>query len=169
VITGGLVPVIGGSAAGAGSGVVERAEGVITGEGRAGSEAVIGGSVAGGGSGVAPRAEASITGPGHPPSTNRRRVPTRRSAGGNRVRETSPSWPGRLPAPSPATVPPQRLPAELFAADGRPVLLAAPDLLSAPPSRLVVDAEARTVQGWAGPWPLQQRWWSPDAVASSRV
>jgi protein ImuB len=49
------------------------------------------------------------------------------------------------------------------------VRLTAPDLLSAPPCRLVVDDEVRTVQGWAGPWPLQQRWWSPDAVVSSRV
>ncbi len=105
----------------------------------------------------------------HPPSTNRRRVPTRRSTGGNRVRESPPSWPGRLPAPSPATVPPQPLPAELLDAGGRSVRLSDPDMLTAPPHRLVLDTEVRTVQGWAGPWPLHQRWWSPEAVASSRV
>jgi protein ImuB len=108
--------------------------------------------------------------PRHPRSTNRRRVPTRRSTGGAAVRETPPSWPGRLPAPSPATVPLQPLPAELLDAEDGPVRLAAPDLLTAPPHRLVVDGGgSRVVQGWAGPWPVQQRWWAPSAVASSRV
>ena len=173
VITGGGGAVIGGSEPGAGSGAVGGAELVITGGGRAGPGAVIGGSEAGTGPRAAPRAEAPITGAAgtaaRPPSTSRRRVPTRRSTGGNRVRESPPSWPGRLPAPSPATVPPQPLPAELLDAEGRPVRLTEPDMLTAPPHRLVVDDEDRTVQGWAGPWPLHQRWWSPEAVASSRV
>ncbi len=108
--------------------------------------------------------------PAPPRSTARRRVPTRGSTRTGTVRETSPSWPGRLPAPSPATVPPQPLPAELLDADGAPVRLVEPDRLSAPPHRLVVDGGgARTVAGWAGPWPVQQRWWAPDADESSRV
>lgn len=103
-------------------------------------------------------------------STNRkRRLPTRRSTG-RPVREPPPPWPGRLPAPSPATVPPAPLPAELFDVAGRPVRLTAPDLLSAPPHHLVIDhGEARVVEGWAGPWPLRQRWWIPDAVTGSRL
>jgi protein ImuB len=105
------------------------------------------------------------------PTNRRRRVPTpRRSTGGAAVRDPAPSWPGRLPAPSPATVPPQPLPAELRDAAGAPVRLSAPDVLSAPPHEVVVDGGSpRAVRAWAGPWPLQQRWWTPDAVAGSRL
>ena len=42
------------------------------------------------------------------------------------VREPPPPWPGRLPAPSPAVVPPDPLPADLRDAAGHPCLLAAP-------------------------------------------
>jgi protein ImuB len=104
-------------------------------------------------------------------STNRRRrVPVpRRPTGRPAVPDPPPSWPGRLPAPSPATVPPQPLPAELVDATGAPVRLTAPDLLSAPPHRLVVDdGNPQMVQGWAGPWPLHQRWWVGEG-ASSRL
>ncbi len=163
---------IGRSGPGTVSGAAEGPEPTIMDGGRAPHAAVIG-----------DRGPLTVSGAAHPPaappraarppSTNRRRVPTRRSVGGNRVRETPPSWPGRLPVPSPATVPPQPLPAELFDTEGRPVRLTGPDLLSAPPHQLVVHGEGPAgtwiVQGWAGPWPLQQRWWSPDAVVSSRV
>jgi protein ImuB len=104
-------------------------------------------------------------------STNRRRrvPPPRRPIGRSAVREPPPSWPGRLPAPSPATVPPQPLPADLTTTDGSPVLLGAPDLLSAPPAHLAVDGGAlRRVSGWAGPWPVQQRWWA-GCVEASRL
>ena len=104
-------------------------------------------------------------------TNRRRRVPApRRSTGRSAVPDPPPSWPGRLPAPSPATVPPQPLPAALVDAMGRPVRLTAPDLLSAPPHHLVVDdGNPQVVQGWAGPWPLRQRWWVADAVAGSRM
>ncbi len=56
-------------------------------------------------------------------------APGRRAA----VREPPPPWPGRLPPPSPAVVPPEPLPADLRDVTGQPVQLAAPDLLTAPP------------------------------------
>jgi protein ImuB len=105
-------------------------------------------------------------------STNRRRrVPTpSRPIGRSAVPEPPPSWPGRLPAPSPATVPPQPLPAELTATDGSPVLLRAPDLLSAAPAHVVVDGgEPRRVPAWAGPWPVRQRWWAAGSAEASRL
>jgi protein ImuB len=90
----------------------------------------------------------------------------RRAAG----RESPPPWPGRLPAPSPAVVPPDPLPAQLCDAAGRPVHLAVPDLLTAPPHTLAVDGGApEEVRGWAGPWPVWQRWWAPDGTAGSRL
>jgi protein ImuB len=104
-------------------------------------------------------------------TNRRRRVPVpRRPTGRATPREPPPSWPGRLPAPSPATVPPQPLPAELLAADGSPVLLGAPDLLLGLPAFLVIDGgEPRQVQGWAGPWPVRQRWWAAGSAEASRL
>ena len=86
------------------------------------------------------------------------------------VHEPAPPWPGRLPAPSPAVVPSEPLPADLRDAAGSPVLLAAPDLLAAAPCTLAVDdGRPAEVQGWAGPWPVVQRWWTPDGRAGSRL
>jgi protein ImuB len=92
-------------------------------------------------------------------------IPTGRS-----VREPSPPWPGRLPAPSPSVVPPDPLPAEMRDAAGHPVLLTAPDLLTAPPLTLAVDGgRSGEVRGWAGPWPVVQRWWAPGSGAVGRL
>ena len=92
-------------------------------------------------------------------------TPRRRAA----VREPPPPWPGRLPPP-PAVVPPEPLPADLRDVTGQPVQLAAPDLLTAPPCTLAVDdGPPEEVRGWAGPWPVAQRWWVPGAVAGSRL
>jgi len=93
-------------------------------------------------------------------------VPHRRAA----VREAPPPWPGRLPPPSPAVVPPKPLSADLRDVTGQPVQLAAPDLLTALPCTLAVDdGPPEEVRGWAGPWPVAQRWWVPGAVAGSRL
>jgi len=110
----------------------------------------------------------STTGARRPdlPVAVRRRSASARSPG----REPPPPWPGRLPAPSPAVVPSDPLPAELYDAAGRPVRLTAPDLLTAPPHALAVDGgPAVDVHGWAGPWPVWQRWWTPGAAAGSRL
>jgi protein ImuB len=118
------------------------------------------------------------TGPAEPdapappprPTNRRRRPPVRRSPPTPTGPEPPAPWPGRLPAPSPATVPAEPLPAELVDARGRPIWLAAPERLSAPPHCIAVDGdEPRDVEGWAGPWPVRQRWWSPDGVTSSRL
>jgi len=38
-------------------------------------------------------------------------------------------------------------------------------LVSAPPARLAVaGAPARAVVAWAGPWPVDERWWDPAAA-----
>jgi protein ImuB len=67
-------------------------------------------------------------------------------------------------------VPSAPLPAELHDAAGRPVRLTAPDLLTAPPHAITVDGgPAGEVSGWAGPWPVWQRWWTPAGAAGSRL
>ncbi|MFI6158718.1 DNA polymerase Y family protein [Micromonospora haikouensis] len=93
--------------------------------------------------------------PGEPPG------PARAGAASS-GRGTSPPWPGRLPPPAPAVVLPAPLAATVHDAAGEPVGVSARLQLTATPARLAVGA-ARPVEivGWAGPWPVDERWWSP--------
>ncbi|MEO3760724.1 DNA polymerase Y family protein [Mycobacterium sp. B14F4] len=83
-------------------------------------------------------------------------------------------WPGRLPEPSPTVLLDD--PVELFDADGRPVRVTARGLFSAHPSRLTgsgkVAGEGRLagkLAWWAGPWPVDERWWDPDHAKVGRT
>jgi protein ImuB len=105
-----------------------------------------------------------------PKQSRRRRLPVHHSPRPSAVREPPPSWPGRLPAPAPATVPPEPLPALLQDAEGAPVRLVRPDALSTPPAQIaVVGAPPAAVVGWAGPWPVWARWWTPEATLVARM
>jgi len=101
-----------------------------------------------------------------PPSTSSPPLPkTRsRSTSGRRRHDSPPAWPGRLPTPSPATVYPEPLPAQVHDADGRPVQVTGRNAVAAPPACISVDG-GRWVEitGWAGPWPVDERWWDPPA------
>ncbi len=69
-------------------------------------------------------------------------------------------WPGALPAPSPASQPPEPLPAAVVDATGAPIRVDGRGTLSALPARVAVGGGSwRTVTGWAGPWPVEERWW----------
>lgn len=71
-------------------------------------------------------------------------------------------WPGVLPPPSPAAVHADPAPVGLLDGDGRPVGVDGRGVLSAPPATLVPDGgPAATVVAWAGPWPVDERWWDP--------
>lgn len=80
-------------------------------------------------------------------------------------------WPGSLPAPAPATVYPAPRPALVLAADGRQVSVSARGVLSGDPAAFrfepgpqVADSnKLQTVAAWAGPWPVEERWWDTDA------
>src|SRR5450830_162626 len=75
-------------------------------------------------------------------------------------------WPGRLPSPAPATVLRDPEPVDLLDAPGAPVGLDARFTLSAPPATLARRGpgagRGRVVVGWAGPWPLAERWWTDE-------
>ncbi len=102
------------------------------------------------------------------PRSRRRRLPVHRSPRPSSVREPPPSWPGRLPAPSPATVSPEPLPALVHDAAGEAVRLARPDVLSAPPALVTIDGRTpAAVVGWAGPWPVWARWWTQEVLTSA--
>lgn len=77
-------------------------------------------------------------------------------------------WPGRIPGPAPSTVFQAPPPVRVLAADGSPVALDDRGTLSGVPRWLCSDRAAGessgqrvAVTGWAGPWPIRQRWWSP--------
>nr|WP_205807602.1 DNA polymerase Y family protein [Micromonospora sp. HNM0581] len=96
-----------------------------------------------------------------------------------------PSWPGRLPPPSPAVVLPVPLAVSVLDVTGTPVVVSARLAVSAPPARLSIGpvppqatgpapAPGLTtasltalrggpveIVGWAGPWPVDERWWAP--------
>ncbi|WBB75302.1 DNA polymerase Y family protein [Micromonospora sp. WMMD1128] len=73
-----------------------------------------------------------------------------------------PPWPGRIPPPAPAVVLPVPLPAEVHDSAGEPVVVSARLAVSAAPARLTVGTgRPAEIAGWAGPWPVDERWWAP--------
>ncbi len=73
-----------------------------------------------------------------------------------------PPWPGRLTGPAPATVIPQPLPVDVTDRGGTPVGVTGRHQVTAAPGRVVLPGAAPAeVTGWAGPWPVEERWWAP--------
>lgn len=84
------------------------------------------------------------------------------------TRETGAPWPGHLPAPSPATVLAERCSATVTDADGHPVGVTGRACITAAPAAVsYAGAAAARVLGWAGPWPVEERWW--DRHSARRV
>ena len=81
-------------------------------------------------------------------------------------------WPGQLPSPSPSTVLASApVAARVVDAEGRDIGVSGRGVPTAPPHRVAVgrpdarDREPRwnEVVAWAGPWPVDERWWDPAA------
>ncbi|MGH3657599.1 MAG: DNA polymerase Y family protein [Micromonosporaceae bacterium] len=90
-------------------------------------------------------------------------------------------WPGRIPEPAPALVYPEPLPALVYGPDAGSVGVTGRHLMTAPLCRVVVGLSETThesllrrvasegprggspvdVTSWAGPWPVEERWWAP--------
>ncbi|MEI7592132.1 MAG: DNA polymerase Y family protein [Actinomycetes bacterium] len=69
-------------------------------------------------------------------------------------------WPGRLPAPWPAMVHGDPLPCEVVDNDHRAIEVSGRGLMSATPTQLSVrNGPWVTLLAWAGPWPVDERWW----------
>ena len=74
--------------------------------------------------------------------------------------DTAPPWPGRLGAPAPAEVLAEPEPLVVLDEDGEPVGVSGRVHLSAPPAVLRrADGRTSAITAWAGPWPLDERWW----------
>ncbi|SDN81451.1 DNA polymerase Y family protein [Lentzea jiangxiensis] len=82
------------------------------------------------------------------------------------VRNPDHPWPGRLTR-SPATLADD--PAELEDENGVDVGVTGRLELTARPKKLVVRGRAREITAWAGPWPVDERWWAPDPHRAARV
>ncbi|MFF4205710.1 DNA polymerase Y family protein [Streptomyces sp. NPDC001668] len=101
------------------------------------------------------------TGGGRAPAERVRLVPFGDVADARR--DADGPWPGQIPAPYPAATFPEQLPAELSDADGRPVAVSGRLALSSAPALITVDGYGQAaVTGWAGPWPVLERWWDKD-------
>jgi protein ImuB len=72
-------------------------------------------------------------------------------------------WPGRLPTPAPARVLSRPVRAEVVDRHDRPVGVSGRGLATAAPARVRVDGGGdQPVAGWAGPWPVDERWWDTE-------
>ena len=73
-------------------------------------------------------------------------------------------WPGRLPPPQPAVVLDRPEPITVTDCGGDSVTVSGRGETSAAPWQ-VTDSTGRSqsVVAWAGPWPLDERWWRPSA------
>jgi protein ImuB len=73
-----------------------------------------------------------------------------------------PPWPGRLPKPAPAVVLHQPIGAVVLDQDDQPVRVSARLELTGEPTRLLIENGGPIdITGWAGPWPVDERWWAP--------
>ena len=82
------------------------------------------------------------------------------------ARNEAPPWHGRLPNPAPSTVFEQRMPVSVSDHAGHAVTIDDRGALSGPPSALSLGGSALALSAWAGPWPLDERWWDPTQSAS---
>jgi protein ImuB len=71
-------------------------------------------------------------------------------------------WPGRLPNPSPATLHPDAVPVDVVDSRGRAVVVDGRCQPTAEPAALRSGGRRRRIVSWAGPWPVDERWWDPD-------
>jgi len=108
--------------------------------------------------------------------------------------DPSQPWPGQLPEPSPTVLLDD--PIELLDADGNPVRVTSRGLFSADPARLAsgsvaspgltrkqgtspspspaagsypLPVGAGELSWWAGPWPVDERWWDPEVPEGGSV
>lgn len=89
------------------------------------------------------------------------------------ARNPTGTWTGRVPGPLPARLGGGRKhPASqvvLISASGAPISVTAEILLSDIPHGLGWGTRRYLVVGWAGPWPVDDRWWEEDGKREARL
>lgn len=81
---------------------------------------------------------------------------------GTSSRGEMPPWPGSLPPPAPAEVPQQPVQVQLLDSEGELVGVSARGVPSGSPRWLVSDGRRTEIEAWAGPWPVEERWWDRE-------
>ena len=137
---------------------------------RPGSETQLPGSFS---LGLGPQAgQANNVRPGRPGAPGPSRQPAARPGrgkGGKGGKDGVPPWPGRLPGLAPAIVHQPPLPALMVDEEGNQVTVGSRGAVSARPARLRVSGGALMEIGtWAGPWPVEERWWDEGGRRRAR-
>lgn len=77
--------------------------------------------------------------------------------------QVSAPWPGALPGPAPVQVHRSPLRAQVVGADGAVVGVNGRAALSTEPLQVWVQEQGwLQIRHWAGPWPLDERWWDTE-------
>lgn len=88
-----------------------------------------------------------------------------------RLAPTEGPWPGNLPSPSPAVVYAQPLAIDVRDGEGRPVKVTGRGAVSAVPATVQRpgsrESRSEPIVAWAGPWPLEERWWDASRARRS--
>jgi protein ImuB len=85
-------------------------------------------------------------------------------------KDGAPPWPGRLPGLAPAIVHCSPLAAQVLDEEGNQVSVGSRGVISAPPAWVVIGQGRRAAVGaWAGPWPLEERWWEAGGRRRARL
>jgi protein ImuB len=119
-----------------------------------------------------------VVGGGRGPAARTRLVPW----GDDRpdAAEAAAPWPGRLPSPSPSVLIEPARPIAVLDQSGRTVVVTERGMIPSPPARFTLDEPTAAASGapaasrgaapvtaWAGPWPVDERWW--DAAAHQHL
>jgi protein ImuB len=100
------------------------------------------------------------------PGTSR---PTKRTRTAKESPALEEPWPGRLPPPAPPLVYRRLLGADVCGAGGQPVEVSGRGEVSTAPAALAIaGGPLVAVAGWAGPWPVEERWWDGGARRRAR-
>jgi protein ImuB len=94
---------------------------------------------------------------------------TARRVAGGRVEPPAP-WPGRLGNPAPTVVHQPPRPAELQDLGGDLVEVSGRGAMTAAPAAITIEGGPPiAVTAWAGPWPLEERWWEGGGRRRARL
>jgi protein ImuB len=72
-------------------------------------------------------------------------------------------WPGKLPGPHPVSVLKAPEPVDVHDIFGNTIGVSARHLVTAVPHVVIIGGRSQRVLAWAGPWPVDERWWDPAA------
>lgn len=73
-------------------------------------------------------------------------------------------WPGSIPPPAPSRLLDPPVTVQVFDASGRAVRVTERGGLSGDPRWLLLQGQRSAIDGWAGPWPVDESWWDPGTA-----